>query len=108
MFSQHSPVLFTFDACAGTTPTVTWSRVTINGEESIPGFYNHIHATGSTLTLDHASIIGDVGEYTYMVSNSYGTIRDTVYLIVFGKNVFYVNTTYVLHIINVQYPFAFH
>ena len=84
VFSQHSPVSFTFDACAGTTPTVTWSRVTINGEESIPGFYNHIHATGSTLTLDHASIIGDVGEYTYMVSNSYGTIQDTVYLIVFG------------------------
>ena len=85
VFNQQTPVSFTFDACAGTSPMISWSRVTINGEENIPGFYNHIHASGSTLSLDRASIIGDVGEYTYTVSNSYGTIRGTVYLIVFGK-----------------------
>ena len=106
VFSQQSPVTFTFDACAGTTPTISWSRVTINGEESIPGFYNHIHATGSTLTLDHASIIRDVGEYTYRVSNSYGTIQDTVYLIVFGKYVSKYVRTYVFCI--KMLTFVFH
>ena len=83
--NQHTPVSFTFDACGGTSPTVSWSRLTINGQESLPGFHNHIHASGSTLTLNYASIIGDVGEYTYTVSNSYGSISDTVYLIVFGR-----------------------
>ena len=65
--------------------------MTINGEESLPGFHNHIRASGSTLSLDHASIIGDVGEYSYTVSNSYGTVTDTVYLIVFGKCLTYIS-----------------
>lgn len=86
VFNQQTPVTFMFDACAGTTPTISWSRVTINGEENLPGFHNHIHVNGNTLTLDSASIIGDVGEYIYTVSNSYGTVRDTVYLVVFGKS----------------------
>ena len=74
-----------FDACAGTNPTISWSRLTINGEESLPGFHSHIHVNGDTLTLDYARIVGDVGEYTYTVSNRDGTIQDTVYLIVSGK-----------------------
>ena len=74
---------FSFSACAGPNPTFSWSRLTISGEETLPGTHSHIHVNSDTLTLDYANI-DDTGRYTYSVTNSYGTVENDVFLVVFG------------------------
>ena len=74
---------FVFHPCAGPNPTFSWSRLTINGEESLPGTHSHIRINSNTLTLDYTTFY-DTGMYTYSVTNSYGTAESDVYLVVFG------------------------
>ena len=85
---------FVFQPCAGPSPTFSWSRLTILGEEALPGAHNHIHVNSNTLTLDYTSFF-DTGVYTYSVSNSYGTAENDVYLVVFGMYLYIYIRTYV-------------
>ena len=89
---ENTGASFVFQTCAGPSPTFSWSRLTISGEETLPGTHNHIRINGNTLTLDDTSFF-DTGVYTYSVSNSYGTAENDVYLVIFGMYLYtYVHT----------------
>jgi len=73
-----------FTVCAGPNPSITWSRRTLNGIDSLPGSNSHIRIFGTRVEFDYV-YVNDVGAYTYTVTNTYGQISDTLFLTVISK-----------------------
>ena len=78
---------FSFTTCAGPNPSFSWSRITLVGgeptEQVLPGSNSHVRVNNNMLTV-YQPRIADTGEYTYTVTNSYGSAQDNVFLVVSG------------------------
>ena len=72
------------DICAGPNPSISWSRRTFSGDESVPGSHNHIHVEGTRLVFDHV-YADDIGIYTCIVANSFGQTQDVIFVTVISK-----------------------
>ena len=79
---------FLFSACAGPNPSYSWSRLILVGgeptDQTLPGSHSHIHVSSNMLTVLQPRI-ADIGVYTYTVTNSYGSVQDSAFLVVSGE-----------------------